>query len=114
VRLSHRTDAAQQRPRHRLEASQLAAMGEKLREPIARWTRPAILGTVIGSAGMNAFAFSAQTTTAWMTSAAVTLGIAPGARLRAAAGILAKGGLSAFSSCGQGVEDAGVGDGPEH
>jgi hypothetical protein len=27
-------------------------------------------------------------------------------------GILATGGLSAFSSCGHGVEDAGVGDGP--
>jgi hypothetical protein len=34
------------------------------------------IGTVIGSAGMNTFAFAAQTTTAWLTSAAVTLGIA--------------------------------------
>jgi len=59
-----------------LEASQLAAMGEKVRRQIARWARPAILGTVIGSAGMNAFAFAAHTTTVWMTSAAVTLGIA--------------------------------------
>jgi hypothetical protein len=59
-----------------LEASQLAAMGEKLRKQIARWARPAIIGTVIGSAAMNAFAFAAQTTTLWMTSAAVTLGIA--------------------------------------
>jgi hypothetical protein len=33
---------------------------------------------------------------------------------RAAAGLLDKGGVSAFSSCGQGVEDAGVGDGPRH
>jgi hypothetical protein len=32
---------------------------------------------------------------------------------RADAGILAKGGLSAFSSCGHGVEDAAVGDGPK-
>jgi hypothetical protein len=60
VRLSHRTDAAQQRLRG-FEASQLAAMGEKLRNQIARWTRPAILGMVIGWAGMNAFA--ANTTT---------------------------------------------------
>ena len=51
-------------------------MGEKLRKQIARWTRPAVLGTVIGSAGMNAFAFAAHTTTVWMTSAAITLGIA--------------------------------------
>jgi hypothetical protein len=38
-------------------------MGEKLRKQIARRTGPAILGTVIGSAGMNAFAFAADTTT---------------------------------------------------
>jgi hypothetical protein len=50
--------------------------GEKLRKQIARWARPAILETVIGSAGMNAFAFAANTTTAWMTSATLTLGIA--------------------------------------
>jgi hypothetical protein len=31
---------------------------------------------VIGSAAMNAFAFEAQNSTAWMTSAAITLGIA--------------------------------------
>jgi hypothetical protein len=62
VRLSHCADAAQQRPRHWLEAQQLAAMGEKLRKKIARWTRRAILGTVIGSAGMNAFAFAAHAT----------------------------------------------------
>jgi hypothetical protein len=49
---------------------------KELRQKIACWARPAILGTVIGSAGMNAFAFAAHTTTVWMTSAAVTLGIA--------------------------------------
>jgi hypothetical protein len=38
-------------------------MGEKVRRQIARWTRQAIIGTVIGSAGMNAFAFAANTTT---------------------------------------------------
>jgi hypothetical protein len=51
-------------------------MGEKLRKQIARWTRPAIVGTAIGSAGMNAFNFATNTTTGWMTAAAVTLGIA--------------------------------------
>jgi hypothetical protein len=59
-----------------LETSQLATMGEKVRRHIARWARAAIIGTVIGSAAMNAFAFAAHTTTVWMTSAAVTLGIA--------------------------------------
>jgi hypothetical protein len=35
VRLSHRSDAAQQRPRHWLEASQLAVMGGKVLRQIA-------------------------------------------------------------------------------
>ena len=59
-----------------LEGSQLAAVGEKLPQanrPLGQARHP---GTVIGSAGMNAFAFAANTTTVWMTSAAVTLGIA--------------------------------------
>jgi hypothetical protein len=59
-----------------LETSQLATRGEKVRRQIARWARPAIIGTLIGSAAMNAFAFAAQTATVWMTSAAITLGIA--------------------------------------
>jgi hypothetical protein len=59
-----------------LEASQLAAAGDKLRKQIARFTKPAIIGTLIGSAGMNAFAFAAQTKNLWMTAAAITLGIA--------------------------------------
>jgi hypothetical protein len=59
-----------------LEASQLAVTGERLRKQIARWTRPAIIGTLVGSAAMNAFAFATQTTNLWMTSAAITLGIA--------------------------------------
>jgi hypothetical protein len=36
-----------------------APWGEKLRKQIARWARPVILGTVISSAGKNAFAFAA-------------------------------------------------------
>jgi hypothetical protein len=59
---------------HCQPGSQLAApWGEKLRKRIARWARPAILETVIGSAGMNAFAFAADTATGWMTSAVITL-----------------------------------------
>jgi hypothetical protein len=41
-----------------LEASQLAAMGEKVRRQIARWTLPAHPRNSIGSAAMNAFAFA--------------------------------------------------------
>jgi hypothetical protein len=59
-----------------IEASQIAATGEKLRKQIVRFAKPAIIGTLIGSAGMNAFAFAAQTTNLWMTSAAITMGIA--------------------------------------
>jgi hypothetical protein len=59
-----------------LETSQLAAASDKLRKQIARFAKPAIIGTLIGSAGMNAFAFASQTTNLWMTSAAIGLGIA--------------------------------------
>ena len=58
-----------------LELSQLA-VSDKLRRQVSRFARPAILGTLAGSAAMNAFAFAAQTTTAYMMAAAVTLGVA--------------------------------------
>ena len=43
--------------------------GGDLHKQIASWTRPAIIGILIGSAAMNAFAFAAQTKNLWMTSA---------------------------------------------
>ncbi len=58
-----------------LELSQLA-INANVRRQIARFARPAILGTLAGSAAMNAFAFAAQTTNVWMMAAAVSLGIA--------------------------------------
>jgi hypothetical protein len=58
-----------------LELSQLA-INDKVRRHVGRFARPAILGTLAGSAGMNAFAFAAQTVNPWMMAAAVTLGIA--------------------------------------
>jgi hypothetical protein len=58
-----------------LELSQLT-VSDKLRRQVSRFARPAILGTLAGSAAMNAFAFAAQTTTAYMMAAAVTLGVA--------------------------------------
>jgi hypothetical protein len=42
-----------------LELSQLAT-GDKLRRQESRFARPAIVGTLIGSAAMNAFAFAAH------------------------------------------------------
>jgi hypothetical protein len=58
-----------------LELSQLA-IGDKVRKQVARFARPAILGTLAGSAAMNAFAFGAQAIGPYMMAAGVTLGVA--------------------------------------
>ena len=58
-----------------LELSQLA-IGDKLRRQVSRFARPAILGTLAGSAAMNAFAFAAQAANPYMLAAAITLGVA--------------------------------------
>ena len=58
-----------------LELSQLA-ISDKVRRQVGKFARPAILGTLAGSAAMNAFAFAAQTATAYMMAAAITLGVA--------------------------------------
>jgi hypothetical protein len=58
-----------------LELSQLA-IGDKLRRQVGKYARPAIIGTLVGSAAMNAFAFAAQTVNPWMMAAAIALGIA--------------------------------------
>src|SRR2546428_12080267 len=58
-----------------LELSQLA-IGDKLRRQVSRFARPAILGTLAGSAAMNAFAFAAEASGYVMMAAAVTLGVA--------------------------------------
>jgi hypothetical protein len=58
-----------------LELSQLAVT-DKLRRQVSRFARPAIFGTLAGSAAMNAFAFGAQASNVWMMSAGIALGIA--------------------------------------
>jgi hypothetical protein len=58
-----------------LELSQLS-INDKVRKQASRFARPAILGTLAGSAAMNAFAFAAQTINPWMMAAAMTLDIA--------------------------------------
>ena len=58
-----------------LELSQLA-ISDKVRRQVGKFARPAILGTLAGSAAMNAFAFAAQTATAYMMASAITLGVA--------------------------------------
>jgi hypothetical protein len=46
-----------------------------VRTEIGLWTKPAILGTIVASAAMNALAFGAQTD-GWMLYPAVGLGLA--------------------------------------
>jgi hypothetical protein len=58
-----------------LELSQIS-IGDRLRRTVARYARPAIVGTLIGSAAMNAFAFAAQASSVVMMAAAVAMGVA--------------------------------------
>lgn len=58
-----------------LELSQLT-IGEKLRKAVACYTRPAIAGTLIGSAALNAFAFATGASGPLMQAAAAVLGLA--------------------------------------
>jgi hypothetical protein len=58
-----------------LELAQLAAASEKVLKQITKFTRPAIVGTLIGSAVMNAFAFATQAV-GWMIAPAVAMGVA--------------------------------------
>jgi hypothetical protein len=59
-----------------LELAQVATVSDKVRRQVARFAKPAIVGTLLGSAGMNAFAFAAQAAGPVMTAAAVTMGVA--------------------------------------
>jgi len=58
-----------------LELSQLS-IGDRLRKQVAKFAKPAILGTLAGSAAMNCFAFMAQANGYTMQAAAALLGIA--------------------------------------
>ena len=58
-----------------LELSQLA-INDKVRKQVSRFARPAILGTLAGSAAMNAFAFAGQASNQYMLAAGVVLGVA--------------------------------------
>ena len=59
-----------------LELAQIAVVSDKVRKQVSRFAKPAIVGTLTGSAAMNAFAFAAQTVNPYMMAAAVTLGVA--------------------------------------
>lgn len=58
-----------------LELAQLTTVNDKVARDIRRFVRPAITGTLIGSAALNAFAFGAAAT-GWMVYPAVVLGVA--------------------------------------
>jgi hypothetical protein len=58
-----------------LEIAQLCAATERVRTEISRWTKPAILGTIVTSAAMNSLAFGAQSE-GWMIYPAVGMGLA--------------------------------------
>jgi hypothetical protein len=58
-----------------LEIAQLCAVTPVVRKEISKYAVPAIVGTLIASAVMNALAFGAQAT-GWMLYPAVALGIA--------------------------------------
>jgi hypothetical protein len=58
-----------------LEIGQLCAATPSVRAEIARFTAPAIVGTLVTSAAMNAMAFGAQAD-GWMVYPAVGLGLA--------------------------------------
>jgi hypothetical protein len=58
-----------------LELAQLSAATDQVRKQISRFTKPAIVGTLVGSAAMNAFAFGSQAS-GWMLAPAVVMGVA--------------------------------------
>ncbi len=59
-----------------LELGQLAVATESLRRQVAKWCKPAIIGTLIASAVMNAYAFAAPAESTPIMVAACLLGFA--------------------------------------
>ncbi len=49
----------------RLAEREQLAIGERVRRQVRRYVSPAIVGTLVGSAAKNAFAFASQTTTVY-------------------------------------------------
>lgn len=58
-----------------MELAQVMASTDTIRKAISRFTKPAIICTLAGSAAMNAFAFASQTT-GWYVYVAIVLGVA--------------------------------------
>jgi hypothetical protein len=58
-----------------LELAQLVVTTETVRRAVRRYCRPAITGTLAGSAALNALAFATQST-GWMLAPAIAMGLA--------------------------------------
>jgi hypothetical protein len=58
-----------------LELAQLS-VGERVRRQIAHFAKPAIIGTLAGSATMNAVAFGSQASNGYLMAAGIAFGIA--------------------------------------
>ena len=59
-----------------LEVGQLCCSTDKLRQTVERFARPAIIGTLIASALMNAYAFASEATSWPYAAAGCALGVA--------------------------------------
>jgi hypothetical protein len=57
-----------------LECAMVATVGTKSYKSVARFANPALIVAFLWSAGLNAFAFSAETTVLWMSIVAAALG----------------------------------------
>jgi hypothetical protein len=57
-----------------LECAMVATVGTKSYKSVARFANPALIVAFVWSAGLNAFAFSAETSILWMTITAAALG----------------------------------------
>jgi len=57
-----------------LEVAMVVTAGTKAARPVARFANPALVGAFLWSAGLNAFAFTADTSVLWMTITAASLG----------------------------------------
>jgi hypothetical protein len=57
-----------------LECAMVATVGTKSYKSVARFATPALMVAFLWSAGLNAFAFSAETSILWMTFTAAALG----------------------------------------
>ena len=59
-----------------IELAMITVVSERIRRQVATFGRPAIWGTLAGSAAMNAFAFASQASNPYAMAAGLALGVA--------------------------------------